>query len=378
MGTDNKSLHPTGSSVTPGAISCHAHAPGAPAAPAGELNRYICRQWPHSTQGRPLHRKPIGQSVAGPSRATCKIMTSAGRPALMPFFMVGCMPPTNYNVQHMPLMELTRNVPSLGKLRQDCRFYSVGQPGWPVIRPHKQPECLQVVAHNIGAGRADYGVSLHRSFTPPAADRAALRKYNKSLHPTVSSVTAVACCPGHAATAAPAAPAGELNRYGHYQVPMIPPYAASLIIAFTFVISNVSCIKKNDKEESSSKSDVHALPSTNILNDKSHINDITTQEIMQFLTSRPNAAQIKDKLSTMKINVMFGPRQNSAYCWDTWKLPDGSSLTIYGHGSTSNATHVELRDPHRQSIFTIKYKSYEEAEEEYKKEAEKRQKERVK
>ena len=37
--------------------------------------------------------------------------------------------------------------------------------------------------------------------------------YNKSLHPTVSSVTAVACCPGHAATAAPAAPAGELNRY---------------------------------------------------------------------------------------------------------------------------------------------------------------------
>jgi len=38
--------------------------------------------------------------------------------------------------------------------------------------------------------------------------------YNKSLHPTVSSVTAVACCPGHAATAAPAAPAGELNRYG--------------------------------------------------------------------------------------------------------------------------------------------------------------------
>ena len=37
--------------------------------------------------------------------------------------------------------------------------------------------------------------------------------YNQSLHPTVSSVTAVACCPGHAATAAPAAPAGELNRY---------------------------------------------------------------------------------------------------------------------------------------------------------------------
>ena len=36
----NKSLHPTGSSVTPGAISCHALAPGAPAAPAGELNRY--------------------------------------------------------------------------------------------------------------------------------------------------------------------------------------------------------------------------------------------------------------------------------------------------------------------------------------------------
>ena len=37
---DNKSLHPTRSSVTPGAISCHALAPGAPAARAGELNRY--------------------------------------------------------------------------------------------------------------------------------------------------------------------------------------------------------------------------------------------------------------------------------------------------------------------------------------------------
>ena len=37
--------------------------------------------------------------------------------------------------------------------------------------------------------------------------------YNQSLHPTRPSVTAVACCPGHAATAAPAAPAGELNRY---------------------------------------------------------------------------------------------------------------------------------------------------------------------
>ena len=37
--------------------------------------------------------------------------------------------------------------------------------------------------------------------------------HNQSLHPTVSSVTAVACCPGHAATAAPAARAGELNRY---------------------------------------------------------------------------------------------------------------------------------------------------------------------
>ena len=42
MRTHNKSLHPTGSSVTPGAFSRHALAPGAPAAPAGELNRYIC------------------------------------------------------------------------------------------------------------------------------------------------------------------------------------------------------------------------------------------------------------------------------------------------------------------------------------------------
>jgi len=84
--THNKSLHPIWS-VGPAFASCSwGAANAAPPAQTGELNRYICRQWPHFTQGRPLHRKPIGQSVAGPSRATCKIMTSAGRPALMPFF----------------------------------------------------------------------------------------------------------------------------------------------------------------------------------------------------------------------------------------------------------------------------------------------------
>ena len=59
---------------------------------------------------------------------------------------------------------------------------------------------------------------------------------NKSLHPTVSSVTAVACCPGHAATAAPAAPAGELTRYGYLLLPMIK----NLIVA-VFAVLLVSC-----------------------------------------------------------------------------------------------------------------------------------------
>jgi len=39
FGKDNKSLHPTGSSVTAGAVPSSFSAPAAPAAPAGELNR---------------------------------------------------------------------------------------------------------------------------------------------------------------------------------------------------------------------------------------------------------------------------------------------------------------------------------------------------
>ena len=53
-----------------------------------------------------MHRKLFAGSVAGPSRATGKIMTSAGQPPLMPFFMVGCMP--------------------LDKLRKDCRIITKG------------------------------------------------------------------------------------------------------------------------------------------------------------------------------------------------------------------------------------------------------------
>ena len=213
MHPDNKSLHPIWPPVKAFARCSRGEANALPGFQTGELNRYICRQWPHFTQGRPLHRKPIGQSVAGPSRATCKIMTSAGRPALMPFFYGWMYAANNYNVRHMPPMNLIVNVPSPGKLRKDRRFYSVGQPGWPVIRPHKKQECLQVVAQDIGAGRADYGVSLHWSFTPPSADIAALRKYNKSLHPTGLRGTWFARCTVGKANPAPLRPAGELNRY---------------------------------------------------------------------------------------------------------------------------------------------------------------------
>ena len=70
----------------------------------------------------------------------------------------------------------------------------------------------------MGAGRADYGVSLQRSFTPPAADFAALPNYNKSLHPTIRPGTRVACRPVGEATRAPCRLAGELNRYVYFIV----------------------------------------------------------------------------------------------------------------------------------------------------------------
>ena len=136
----NKSLHPIWPPVKAFARCSRGVANALPGVQTGELNRYIFCRWPHSTQGRPFHQEPWRASVAGPSRATRKIMTSDGRPARSPFFMVGCMPPTNYNVQHMSLTELIGDVPSLGKLRKDCRFYSVGQPGWLVIRPRAGQE----------------------------------------------------------------------------------------------------------------------------------------------------------------------------------------------------------------------------------------------
>ena len=142
------------------------------------------------------------------------------------------MPLTNYNVRHMTPMNLIVNVPSPGKLRKDCRFYSVGQPGWPVIRPHKKQECLQVVAQDIGAGRADYGVSLHWSFTPPSADIAALRKYNKSLHPTGLRGTWFARCTVGKANPAPLRPAGELNRY---------PAMRTLVVLAIFFLFSIGC-----------------------------------------------------------------------------------------------------------------------------------------
>ena len=108
----NKSLHPIWS-VGPAFASCSFGAANAgPPAQTGELNRYIFCGWPHSAIGRPMHQESWRASVAGPSRATCEIMTSDGRPALMPFFMVGFMPLTNYNVQCLPLTDLiTRKIP---------------------------------------------------------------------------------------------------------------------------------------------------------------------------------------------------------------------------------------------------------------------------
>ena len=104
--TDNKSLHPISPVVPAFACGTQVEANAGPPVETGELNRYLYCQWPHRTKGRPLHQESWRASVAGPSRATSKIMTSDGQPTLMPFFMVGSMP--------------------LDKLRKDCRVNTKG------------------------------------------------------------------------------------------------------------------------------------------------------------------------------------------------------------------------------------------------------------
>jgi len=82
----NKSLHPIRPLVPAFACCSFGAANAGPMVRTGELNRYIFCRWPHSTQGRPIHQEPWRESVAGPSRATRWIMTSDGRPTLMPPF----------------------------------------------------------------------------------------------------------------------------------------------------------------------------------------------------------------------------------------------------------------------------------------------------
>ncbi|MEK6706449.1 MAG: hypothetical protein AABZ06_11745 [Bdellovibrionota bacterium] len=77
--------------------------------------------------------------------------------------------------------------------------------------------------------------------------------YNQSLHPTVSSVTAVACCPGHAATAAPAAPAGELNRYVSIYFTMNMHSSCRIfhrfhIVAICMIANLFGCSNSNNSE----------------------------------------------------------------------------------------------------------------------------------
>jgi len=89
----------------------------------------------------------------------------------------------------------------------------VGQPGWPVIRPHKEQELMPNTGKVSDCRRADYGALLYPFLAPPSADNVATFKYNKSLDPTVLRGTRVATLPVVAATRAPLRPAGQLPRY---------------------------------------------------------------------------------------------------------------------------------------------------------------------
>ena len=183
----NKSLHPIWSVVQAFASCSWGAANAWPPAQTGELNRYLWGR-PHSTQGKAGTLWNRG-CVAGPSRALS--LTDDGRSTRLPVFMVGRMPLTEY--------------PGI--------ISSVGQTGWPVIRPQSKQEGLSVYPQVMGAGRADYGAWYHESFAPPSSDFAD-PKDNNSLHPTGSCVTAGAVPSFSSAPAAPHAPAGELKRYG--------------------------------------------------------------------------------------------------------------------------------------------------------------------
>ena len=181
----NKSLHPIWS-VVPSFASCSWGAANAgPPAQTGELNRYILGR-PYFTQGK---ARTLGNRgcVAGPSQALS--LHDDGRPTRLPVFMVGRMPLTEY--------------PGI--------ISSVGQTDWPVIRPNSKQAYVQSVAPLQYASRADYGALPYSSFAPPSSD-IEHPKYNNSLHPTWSCVTAGAVPSFSSAPAAPHAPAGELKR----------------------------------------------------------------------------------------------------------------------------------------------------------------------
>ena len=182
----NKSLHPIWS-VGPAFACCSFGAANAgPPAQTGELNRYILGR-PYFTQGK---ARTLGNRgcVAGPSQALS--LHDDGRPTRLPVFMVERMPRTEY--------------PGI--------ISSVGQTDWPVIRPNSKQAYVQSVAPLLYASRADYGALPYSSCAPPSSD-IEHPKYNQSLHPTGSCVTAGAVSSRFLAPAAPHAPAGELKRY---------------------------------------------------------------------------------------------------------------------------------------------------------------------
>jgi hypothetical protein len=89
LGADNQSQQPTVSSVTAGAISSSSLAPAAPAAPAAVLRRYLYRQCSRGPIALKEGLSPgtVGvRQLQGLPGATSKIMTSDGRPTLMPFY----------------------------------------------------------------------------------------------------------------------------------------------------------------------------------------------------------------------------------------------------------------------------------------------------
>ena len=112
----------------------------------------------------------------------------------------------------------------------------VGQPGWPVIRPHDMQDRLSVIARSSVAGGRIMG-QCHTSSSP---HRRLIslhwQKYNKSLHPIWSVVQAFATCSLGAANAWPPAQTGELNRYPCISGPFAPPF-----IALSGFQSIVSC-----------------------------------------------------------------------------------------------------------------------------------------